>query len=194
VLERNTDVDVYSFATGSGAVKLTANAWTVAAGTRGGNVDVAIELRNASGTLLATNNSATATSATIQTNVTAGTYYLFVRNSGAGTPLATTPTGYTSYGSVGQYFVSGFIAPVILASPNPTNTVNETRLAITLLNAKTNVLSWNTKPGSLYTVWWSTNASGPFARLASNLTASVTRLTNAVTVPQAFYRVEMMTP
>jgi hypothetical protein len=194
VLERNTDVDVFSFAIGSGVVKLTVNPWIVAAGTRGANVDVAIELRNASGTLLATNNSATATSATIETNVSAGTYYLFVRNSSAGTPLATTPTGYTSYGSIGQYFVSGFIAPVILASPNPTNAVNETRLAITPLNAKTNVLSWNTKPASLYTVWWSTNASGPFARLASNLTASVTRLTNAVTVPQAFYRVEMVTP
>jgi hypothetical protein len=111
VLERNTDVDVFSVTTGSGVLRLAANPWVTPSGTRGGNLDVLIELRDTNGTLIATNNAASTTGAQIQTNVSAGTYYLHVRNTSAGDPLAATPTGYTSYGSIGQYFISGFIAP-----------------------------------------------------------------------------------
>ncbi len=116
ILERNTDVDVFSFSTGPAVVRVSVNPWIVASGTRGGNVDLTLELRDASGTSLATNNSATATGAQIQTTLVAGTYYLYIRNSGTGDPLSSTPTGYTSYGSIGQYFISGSIAPVS-ASP-----------------------------------------------------------------------------
>ena len=35
----------------------------------------------------------------------AGTYYLRVKGTGVGTPTASTPTGYTSYGSLGSYSV-----------------------------------------------------------------------------------------
>jgi len=109
VIERNTDVDVFSFDTGEGTVRLTVKPWVVASGTRGGNLDVALELRDASNNVIATNNPSTQTGAQIQTAVPSGTYYLFVRNSAAGNPLSSTPTGYTSYGSIGQYFISGFI-------------------------------------------------------------------------------------
>ena len=34
-----------------------------------------------------------------------------IRNTGVGDPLVSTPSGYTAYGSVGQYFISGYVAP-----------------------------------------------------------------------------------
>lgn len=107
VLERTADVDVFSFVTGSGPVELTAKTWIQAAGTRGGNLDILLELYNEAGTFLASNNPATLTSATISTTLAEGRYYLYVKNSGAGSPLSSSPSGYTSYGSLGQYFISG---------------------------------------------------------------------------------------
>jgi hypothetical protein len=119
VIERNTDVDVFSFTTGSGAMTLTVRPWIMPSGsqTRGGNLDVITELFDQAGVLLATNNPETTTSATIQTNLTDGVYYLRIRNAGTGSPLATTPTGYTSYGSVGQYFISGTLTPSAVLIP-----------------------------------------------------------------------------
>jgi hypothetical protein len=58
---------------------------------------------------LATNNPATQTTAVIQTNLSEGRYYLYVRNSGAGNPQVSPPSGYTAYGSLGQYFINGYV-------------------------------------------------------------------------------------
>jgi hypothetical protein len=120
ILERNTDVDVFSFITGNGPINLSVNPWLQPAGTRGGNLDMLIELHNESGTLLITNNPASQTQAQIQTNLARGRYYLYIRGTGTGDPMSSTPTGYTSYGSVGQYFISGTLAPVPAPAP-PTN-------------------------------------------------------------------------
>jgi Divergent InlB B-repeat domain/Metallo-peptidase family M12B Reprolysin-like/Viral BACON domain len=111
VLERNTDVDVFSFVTGSGPVSLTFNPWIMSADTRGGNLDVLLELYNEAGTLLLSSNPGSKTTSLIQTNLSEGRYYLHVRNSGAGDPLSSSPTGYTAYGSIGQYFISGYVTP-----------------------------------------------------------------------------------
>ena len=110
VLERNTDVDVFAFATGNGPINLTVNPWTVpGASTHVGNLDVSLDLYDAVGTRLLTNNSATSTYARIQTNLTEGIYYLWVRNAGVGNPTSSTPSGYTAYGSIGQYFITGTV-------------------------------------------------------------------------------------
>lgn len=110
VIDRSTDVDVFSFNTGSGPVSLLVNPWIEPSGiTRGGNLDVSIELRDAAGTVLATNNPQDTTWASIQTNLSAGTYYLFVKNTGVGDPMNSSPWGYTAYGSLGQYFISGSV-------------------------------------------------------------------------------------
>jgi hypothetical protein len=112
VLERNTDVDVFSFATGSGPIDLTINPWIMPTGiTRGGNLDIAVALYNSSGTRLLTNNSSSLTYARVQTNLVDGIYYLHVRNSGQGSPSNATPSGYTAYGSIGQYFITGSVVP-----------------------------------------------------------------------------------
>mgnify|MGYP003873076275 CR=1 FL=1 len=109
VLTTTNDVDVFSFVTGSGMVRLAVHPWIQPAGSRGGNLDVLLQLYNDSGVLLATNNPATTTTALLQTNLTAGVYYLHLRNSGAGNPLSASPSGYTPYGSLGQYFLSGHV-------------------------------------------------------------------------------------
>lgn len=118
VLERNTDVDWFSFASGSGPISLTINPWiTVNAVSRGGDIDLVVELYNSAGKLLMTNNPGSFTGATIQTNLTEGIYYIAVRNTAAGSPLASSPTGYTSYGGVGQYFISGTVVPSGIVTP-----------------------------------------------------------------------------
>ena len=118
IFERGTDVDVFSFVTGSGTVRLSVKPWVMPSGTRGGNLDVRLELYNESGVLLLTNNAADLTTALIQTNLSEGKYYLHVRNSGAGDPFSSTPSGYTAYGSLGQYFISGYlVAPTVYVAP-----------------------------------------------------------------------------
>ena len=109
VLERATDVDVFSFVTGSGSVWLSVNPWIVPSGTRGGNLDVLIEIYDDAGARVLTNNPALQTTAMVFTTLAEGRYYLHVRNSGAGDPFSSTPSGYTSYGSLGQYFVTGSV-------------------------------------------------------------------------------------
>jgi len=111
VLAQRTDVDVFSF-TAEGSVSLSVKPWLMTTGTRGGDLDVLLELHNAAGTLLLTNNVADKTDASIVTNLPGGSYYFYVRNTGTGNPLSSTPTGYTDYASLGQYFISGTIAPL----------------------------------------------------------------------------------
>ena len=118
ILERNTDVDIFSFTTGSGPIRLAVSPWLNISGTRGGNVDLLIELRDANGNLMATNNASSATTGLIQMTLADGTYYLSVRNAGVGDPFASTPSGYTAYGSIGQYFISGYVAPLSAGSAN----------------------------------------------------------------------------
>jgi hypothetical protein len=118
VLERNTDIDWFSFASGSGPVSLTVKPWINSNATsRGGNVDLRVELYNSAGQLLMTNNSSSLTTATIQTNLTEGIYYLAIRDTAAGSPLTAGPTGYTVYGGVGQYFISGTVVPSGIVTP-----------------------------------------------------------------------------
>ena len=110
-LERNTDVDMWAFNTGPGIINLTVRPWVSPLTPKGGNIDVRARLLNGTGAVVADINDAALTAATINTNLPPGTYYLEITNVGAGTPTASPPTGYTSYGGVGQYFISGTVQP-----------------------------------------------------------------------------------
>ncbi|MEH1844671.1 MAG: hypothetical protein V7L25_06595 [Nostoc sp.] len=99
IIERNTDLDFYSFVTGTGLISLTVNPFS-----RGPNLDILAELYNSAGTLIASSNPTDLISASITTNVVAGNYYLKIDGIGKENPLS---TGYTDYGSLGQYFISG---------------------------------------------------------------------------------------
>ncbi|MBD2301822.1 hypothetical protein H6G28_24990 [Nostoc sp. FACHB-190] len=112
IIERNTDVDFYSFVTGAGAINLTIDPFS-----RGPNLDILAKLYNSAGTLIASSNPTDLLSAAIATTVTAGTYYLAIDGVGKGDPLS---TGYTDYGSLGQYFISGSIVSSSNILSNPT--------------------------------------------------------------------------
>lgn len=131
IMEKTDDADWFSFVTGTGPVGLTARPWVMPSGTRGGNLDLVLELYDATGNLLLTNNPPETTSATLSTQLAAGLYFVAVRNSGAGNPFSSTPTGYTAYGSLGQYFFSGWVTdPQGVAIP-PVAELNTTNLTET---------------------------------------------------------------
>ncbi len=99
VIERPTDTDFFSFTAGSGSVTVN-----VSPAPRGPKLDIQATLRNSAGTILASSNPTESLPAALTFSVTtAGTYYVSVDGIGKGDPLT---TGYTDYGSVGQYVVS----------------------------------------------------------------------------------------
>jgi hypothetical protein len=100
IIERNTDQDWFSFTTTGGAVTLN-----VAGAPRGTNLDISASLYNSSGALVLTSNPADLTTASISTTLSAGTYYLMLDGVGA----RTLTDGYSDYGSLGQYFITGSI-------------------------------------------------------------------------------------
>lgn len=107
VIERNGDADLWAFSSGTGTVSLTVQPWVSPSGTRGGNLDLLVQLEDAAGTVLATNNPPNDTPASVTASVTPGMYYLRIQAVGAGDPTNSVPTGYTAYGSLGQYFITG---------------------------------------------------------------------------------------
>jgi hypothetical protein len=100
IIERNTDQDWFSFTTTGGAVTLDVNG-----APRGTNLDIAASIYNSSGALVLTANPADLTTASISTTLSAGTYYLMIDGVGA----RTLTDGYSDYGSLGQYFMTGSI-------------------------------------------------------------------------------------
>jgi hypothetical protein len=97
VVERSNDVDVFEVVT-AGALKVA-----VAPAAISPNLDVLAEIWSAAGTVLFTSNPLDALGASFDLTVAAGRYYLAVRGTGKGDVAG---TGYSNYGSLGQYTVS----------------------------------------------------------------------------------------
>jgi hypothetical protein len=100
VIERNTDQDWFAFATRGGPV-----AFDFDPVSRGANLDILASLYDASGTLIASSNPADRIDAHLEIELPAGVYYIMVDGVGA-RGLA---DGYSDYGSLGQYTISGSI-------------------------------------------------------------------------------------
>jgi hypothetical protein len=106
VIGHTGDVDVFPFAAAAAGVM----AATAAPASAGPNLDILLQLINASGAVLASANPAGALAATLTfTLPEAGRYYLAVSGVGAGDPAG---TGYPSYGSLGQYTLTGDVQPL----------------------------------------------------------------------------------
>jgi PKD repeat protein len=95
------DIDIYSFNTGGGNINLAANPATV-----GANLDIQLSLFKPDGTQVASSDPSNSLSASINIVLPAGTYYLAIKASGKEGNGASDP-GYPSYGSLGQYQISG---------------------------------------------------------------------------------------
>ncbi|SDB65799.1 Por secretion system C-terminal sorting domain-containing protein [Flavobacteriaceae bacterium MAR_2010_188] len=104
VMGNSTDKDYFYFDTSGGNVSITATPSYIAynyESNRGSNLDIRLTLYNSSGSLVGTFSSSTETTATISKTLNAGRYYLSVEGEGS--------SNYNTYGSQGQYFISGNI-------------------------------------------------------------------------------------
>lgn len=101
VIESPADIDMFQFFAGAGPVSLT-----VTGAALGSKLDVALQLLDVNGKVLA---SSSTTATTLAKTITAtlpaqGVVYLSVAGAGRGNPLV---TGYSKYGSIGQYSIAG---------------------------------------------------------------------------------------
>ncbi len=128
IIERNTDKDVFSFATGTGNISLNIAAASQTylldangnynvqyLDARGSNLDLWAGIYSADGTLVAQSSPADLLSANF-TNLflNAGLYYLQVDGVGKdGT------NGYSDYGSLGQYAINGMLTAVNTSNTAP---------------------------------------------------------------------------
>jgi hypothetical protein len=179
IIERNTDVDFFSFTTGAGAINLTVNPFS-----RGPNLDILAQLYNSSGVLVASSNPTDFLSATISTTLNAGTYYLAIDGVGKGDPLT---TGYTDYGSLGQYFIGG---NVIAPSGGDAAAVSFALSASTVTEDGTaNLLYTFTRNGSLanpltvnYTVGGTATNGTDYTAIGTSVTFAAGASTATVTI------------
>jgi len=110
VIERSGDPDVFYFMMMEGSLSIVASTYRAGSDTWGGNLDILLELYDSSEALVAINNPVLEVNASIATNLPAGLYYLHVKPVDVGDPMASTPTGYASYGSLGQYWITGTVS------------------------------------------------------------------------------------
>lgn len=106
LIERNTDVDYFRFTTGASTVSLDVDPFY-----RSPNLDILAKLYNSSGGLIAQNNPTSALDAAFNLSLAEGTYYLSVE--GVGKPANGSDYGYSDYGSLGYYAISGTIVNVV---------------------------------------------------------------------------------
>ena len=105
LIERTGDIDYYTFFTGTNGALVSISATDPSSSP---NLDIVLELQDSNGnTIGAVSNPPAALNASISATVPqAGQYYLKVSPTGAPTPPA---TGYTNYGSLGQYVLTGTV-------------------------------------------------------------------------------------
>lgn len=165
VIERNTDVDFFSFQTGAGRISITATP-----APRGANLRLLISLYNNAGALMTSTNvadtSAGVLPVTLTTVVPGGSYYFSIDGIGSGNPLT---DGYSDYASLGAYTITGTI-------PSDSGWIATAEGAN---YAWTNAANWasNSVP----------NAIGVTARVANNILGDqIIRMNGPVTVGRLF--------
>jgi uncharacterized protein YdeI (BOF family) len=107
IVELNSDLDVFTFTTGAGEINIDVDPFSYHP-----NLDIQAQLYSSSGTLIATSNPIGQLDSNINVTVSEGEYYLQVSGVGEGSPSS----GYSDYGSLGYYSISGTI---ISTTPPP---------------------------------------------------------------------------
>jgi hypothetical protein len=153
------DVDVYAFrVTPGGSIDLAVGPRSLAhvTGLKApvtsdasfGMLDVKLTLQDAAGSIIAGFDDPTRQDAALRaSNLAGGTYYLTVDGTGWGSPGAAAASGWTEYGSLGQYGITGtydLLAPPTLALSRTTLTTSETgggdSVVVRALNAIEDIL------------------------------------------------------
>lgn len=117
LIEQRSDVDVYAFVAGAGTVQ-----FDIAPTTPGPNLDVEARLIDGAGNVLALSNPADTLGASISTTLSGGSYYLRIDGVGKGDLT----TGYSDYGSIGNYHIAGSFADTGAAAPSASFTAAPT--------------------------------------------------------------------
>ena len=100
-IERSSDVDVFSFVSGSGTLSLSV------AGDVGTNVDLRLRVYSQAGQLLATASPTSGLTVSLSLTVNSGVYFATLDGVGHGDPAT---TGYSDYASLGLYSLSGTVS------------------------------------------------------------------------------------
>lgn len=113
IVNSATDADMHSFQVTQGGelkIELVTHGY-------GGSLDAYIELQDAGGTVIASAADRNSRSATIAANVSPGTHYILVRGNAQGDPsgIGNDP-GWSRYGSIGQYAITGTL-PAVTPTP-----------------------------------------------------------------------------
>lgn len=103
-----TDKDVFRFQTAGGTATFNGTATALPEG----NLDIKLRILRNDGSELVVASPVDSLNATLITTLSAGTYFVEVSGTGFGTPLANPPSGYTNYGSLGQYDLKGTFVPL----------------------------------------------------------------------------------
>ncbi|WP_286232685.1 hypothetical protein [Thalassotalea sediminis] len=193
IIEHRNDVDLFSFDVGEGDVNLVISpAWIsyyYDQSLRGMNLDINAVLFDESGNnIVASSTVVNDTYAQISATVSAGRYILSIKGVGDGD---VSTTGYSDYGSIGQYFINGTVpAPVTLTEKPPT----PSQLIATLSNDTEVSLSWidpvasNENNESGYRVLRAKDA-GVFVEIATIASNSVSYTENITVSGNYVYRV-----
>lgn len=102
-IETRADVDVFRFDTGDGAIALK-----ITSPSPETDLNLKAELLNSSGQVLYVNDPS-AMNASFNVTLAGGTYFLRLSGIGFGDQMT---TGYSDYGSVGNYLITGTLVPI----------------------------------------------------------------------------------
>ncbi len=130
IIERNDDLDVFKFTVGAGVISLNITSASRAYITNGNNydteyftsygsnLDIWAGIYDDSDSLVAQSNPTDYLWAEFtDLSLDSGTYYLKIDGVGTGNPLSSNPSGYSDYGSLGQYIINNTFEPTELIEP-----------------------------------------------------------------------------
>ena len=150
-IDASADVDVFALPS-TGGVELFISGYRDGGSTDGGNLDIAAEIVNAAGLVVASSDDHEQTTATLASVLPPGPHFLRVHSS-------SNPAFYTTYGSVGEYTVTGRFANIA-----PSFTAG-------------GVVS--VMPSSTYDASWATDVqAGPASEASQHVNFSISGLTN----------------
>ena len=118
IIDDYRDIDVWKFSTGGGSVR-----FNLAVAAYGANLDAILELKNASGQIIASANPSGSLSAALSASVAAGTYYVVARSSGG-------------YGNMGQYTLTGTVPSSTSSGGTTGGTTSGPEITITASGAQ----------------------------------------------------------
>ena len=130
VIEQENDVDVFRIdAFGQTTISLEFDVIDT-----GSNLDLQVELFDSTGALVASSNPSLRLDASLNRTVDAGTYTVVVDGVGKGD----LSNGYSDYGSLGQYFITGTVesadpvagGPVVISTPTSNSVLAPTSVTI----------------------------------------------------------------